>query len=382
MSQHATPHTSCNPSSTAGAPDGRPTPAEARRGATPPTAPLRCGVVGVGRMGQHHARLYSRMADVSTLVGVVDANPARADEIAARHQTQAFASAKELIAAGVDAVTVAVPTRFHAAAVEPLLRAGVACLVEKPLAPNVREARTIADLARTTGSILQVGHIERYNPAVRAVRDHAELRLQPRFIEVHRVSPMSFRSLDVGVVLDMMIHDLDVLLMLTGEEPSEIAACAVGVLGASEDVCNARLTFPSGCVANVTASRLALKTERKTRIIAEDAYISIDYAKKSGVMLRRTANEAELQRLRTQLEAGADLSDLDYADLVHVETLEVDDADQLERQLRAFLSVVLSGGRPEIDAEAGFAAVRTAERIVAAAEAHRERVQFPVRPQP
>ena len=333
--------------------------------------PLRCGVVGVGRMGQHHARLYSRLADVATLVGVVDANPDRAAEIATRHETTAFASVDALIAAGVDAVTVAVPTRFHGRAVEPLLRAGVACLVEKPLAPNVREARAIADLARSTGATLQVGHIERYNPAVRAVLDRTDLHLKPRFIEVHRVSPMSFRSLDVGVVLDMMIHDLDVLLMLTGEEPTEIAACAVGVLGAAEDVCNARLQFPSGCVANVTASRLALKTERKTRIIAEDAYISIDYAKKSGVMLLRTANETQLQRLREQIETGTDLSDLDYADLVQVEPLDVDDTDQLERQIRAFLQVVASGGRPEIDAEAGFAAVRTAERIVEAAEAHR-----------
>ncbi|MFW5653860.1 MAG: Gfo/Idh/MocA family protein [Planctomycetota bacterium] len=347
----------------------------AQNNRTTPSTPLRCGVVGVGRMGRHHARVYATaLSDVATLVGVVDSDHERAAGIATTYESQAFESVEAMIDAGVDAVTVATPTQFHYDCCEPLLKAGVACLVEKPLAPNVREARQIADLARSTGSILQVGHIERYNPAVRAVVDRRDLKLQPRFIEVHRVSPMSFRSLDVGVVLDMMIHDLDVLLMLTGEEPNEINACAVGVLGLSEDVCNARLSFPSGCVANVTASRLALKTERKTRIIAEDAYISIDYAKKSGVMILRTANEGQLAELQQQIESGTDLSDLDYTDLVQVEPLDIDDTDQLERQLRTFLSAVTDGTQPEIDAEAGFAAVRTAERIVAAADAHRTRI--------
>ncbi len=328
---------------------------------------LRVGVVGVGRMGRHHVRQYAQMADVD-LVGVVDADAARAQAAAREHGTRAFPDEAALVDAGVDAVTVAVPTRDHRRVSEPLLRAGVACLIEKPLAPNVEEAQQLADLADATGTILQVGHIERYNPAVRALAAHADLL--PRFIEVHRVSPMTFRSVDVGVVLDMMIHDLDVVLMLTGCEPSRVQASAVAVLGAAEDVCNARLEFPNGCVANITASRLALKTERKIRIVAEDGYASVDFAKKSGLMIRRIANEEQLARVRRELAAGRDLSDLDYTDLVNIEPLEVDDADQLQMQLRDFVRVVREGGRPEVDVHAGFAAVRTAERIVAAAREH------------
>jgi len=328
---------------------------------------LRVGVVGVGRMGRHHARQYASMSDVH-LVGIVDADGARARSVASEFQTRAFPDEASLIAADVEAVTVAVPTRDHRRVAEPLLRAGVACLIEKPLAPDVAEAHQLADLADATGTILQVGHIERYNPAVRALAAHADL--VPRFIEVHRVSPMTFRSVDVGVVLDMMIHDLDVVLMLTGGEPSRVQASAVAVLGAAEDVCNARLEFPGGCVANITASRLALKTERKIRIVAEDAYASIDFAKKTGLMIRRTANEEQLAHVRRELAAGRDLSDLDYTDLVNIEPLEVDDADQLQMQLRDFVRVVREGGRPVVDVHAGFAAVRTAERIVAAAREH------------
>jgi len=329
-----------------------------------PVTTLRVGVVGVGRMGRHHARLYSQMPEVR-LVGVVDADANRAEAIAREYHTSAFADVQALIAAGVDAVTVAVPTTDHRRIGEALLRAGVACLIEKPLAPNVDEARRLADLADSTGTILQVGHIERYNPAVRALTTHKGL--VPRFIEVHRVSPMTFRSIDVGVVFDMMIHDLDVLLMLTGCEPDRVQASAVAVLGAAEDVCNARLEFPIGCVANVTASRLAMKTERKIRIVAEDAYVSIDFARKSGLMIRRTANAEQLAQVRADLAAGKDLSDLDYTNLVHIDPLEVDDADQLQMQLRDFAAVVRQGGRPKVDVHAGFAAVRTAERIVAAA---------------
>ncbi len=328
---------------------------------------MRVGVVGVGRMGRHHARQYAQMEQVD-LVGVVDADASRAAAAAEQFGTRAFPDEAALIEAGAEAVTVAVPTRDHRRVAEPLLRAGVACLIEKPLAPNVEEARQLADLADATGTILQVGHIERYNPAVRALAAHSDLA--PRFIEVHRVSPMTFRSVDVGVVLDMMIHDLDVVLMLTGGEPARVQASAVAVLGAAEDVCNARLEFPTGCVANITASRLALKTERKIRIVAEDAYASVDFAKKAGLMIRRTANEEQLARVRRELAAGRDLSDLDYTDLVNIEPLEVDDADQLQMQLRDFVRVVREGGRPEVDVHAGFAAVRTAERIVAAAREH------------
>lgn len=338
---------------------------------------VRCGVIGVGRMGQHHARIYSRMYDNNVkLAGIYDQDPDRAKKIADEYHTIAASSLSDFINLDLDAVTVAVPTVFHLETARPLLKAGIACLIEKPLAPNVDEAQMIADLARETGTILQVGHIERYNPAVRALAKHKDL--VPRFIEVHRVSPMSFRSVDVGVVLDMMIHDLDVLLMLAGGEPVSIQAAAVSVLGAAEDVCNARLEFANGCVANVTASRLAMKTERKIRIIAEDAYVSIDFAKKNGLILRRTANAEQLEAIRSELAEGTDLSDLDYTQLVNIEPLDIDDEDQLQMQLCDFINVVRTGGTPMVDVHAGFAAVRTAERIVNAAREHARKVNLTI----
>ena len=340
------------------------------------TQTLRCGVIGVGRMGRHHARVYAQ-AEGAELVGVVDANPERREDITSQWGGRAFESVEQLIEAGVDAVTVATPTVHHRAAVEPLLRAGVACLVEKPLAPDAHEARIIADIAAETGTLLQVGHIVRYDPLMRALC--AVEDITPRFIEVDRISPMTFRSTDVGVVLDMMIHDLDLLIMLMGAEPVEVHANAVCVVGEAEDVCNARLVFPPAadgvsCVANVTASRLALKTERKFRVISEDAYISADFVKREGTVVRKTANAMQLQEVREQLKAGADLSSINYLDLVAVEPLKVDDVEPLKAQLDDFLDAVRTDRRASVDAEAGFAAVRTAERIVAAARASGSRM--------
>jgi len=320
-------------------------------------------------MGTHHARLYSEL-DGAELIGIVDSDPKRRDAAAGKFATRPLASIEALLAERPDAVSIATPTAYHRAMAEPLLAAGVACLVEKPLAPDEDEAAAIAEAAERSGTLLQVGHVVRYDPVTRAIRSLP--RFAPRFIEVHRVSPMTFRSVDVGVVLDMMIHDIDVLLMLMGGEPEHIHANAVSVFGEAEDVCNARLSFPTGadgvrCVANMTASRLALKTERKIRLISEDTYISADFVNGSGTVVRKTANEQQLAEVRQRLVAGEDLSHMDYLKLVKVDPLDVRAAEPLRLQLEDFLSAVRSGSRPSVDVHAGFAAVRTAERIVAAA---------------
>ncbi|MFM8699687.1 MAG: Gfo/Idh/MocA family protein, partial [Phycisphaerales bacterium] len=221
--------------------------------ATTSTATLRCGVVGVGRMGRHHARLWTQVAGCD-LVGVVDASEERRRQVTDQYGGTGHDSVESLIAQGVDVVTIATPTMHHREAAEKLLARGIHCLIEKPLAPTPDEARAIADAARRSGALLQVGHVVRYDPVMVAIR---ALNLVPRFVEVDRVSPMTFRSVDVGVVLDMMIHDIDVLLMLFGGEPVDVRASAVSVLGEAEDVCNARLEFartPDGYapVANVT----------------------------------------------------------------------------------------------------------------------------------
>ncbi|MCZ6834787.1 MAG: Gfo/Idh/MocA family oxidoreductase [Planctomycetota bacterium] len=334
---------------------------------------VRCAVIGVGRMGRHHARVYAQHKEVD-FAGVVDVNADAAKSITEEWGGVAFGDLQELIDKGVDAVTIATPTVHHKTAAESLLQAKIACLIEKPLAPNAAEARTIADAAEANDVVLQVGHIVRYDPVMRAIA--ALDGITPRFIEMDRVSPMTFRSVDVGVVLDMMIHDLDLLQMLMGVEPEEVDANAVCVLGEAEDVCNARLTFPAMAggdgmrsVANVTASRLALKTERKLRIISEDAYVSADFVARSGRVVRKKANEEQLVELRARLKAGEDLSNLNYLELIEIEELDVQPGDALEMQIDDFLDAVREDRRPTIDAQAGFAAVRTAERIVESARA-------------
>ncbi len=338
---------------------------------TPDRERLRCGAVGVGRMGRHHARVYAELDNVE-LVGVVDADEERRETVADRHGCKAFADPRELIDAGVDAVSIAVPTVYHRQTAEPFLEAGVACLIEKPLAQDRDEAVRIKELAERGGAVLMVGHIERFNPIMRAMRraTAADREVRPRFLEVHRVSPMTFRSVDIGVVMDMMIHDLDVVLMLMGgQEPDDVQAAGVPVITEHEDICNARLTFnrPWGpCVANLTASRLALKTERVTRITGENAYIKVDYAAKTGTIIRRTANEIQMREVHEQLRQGRDLTDLNWSELVNIEPLVIDDQEPIVSEIEAFLEAVRTGEPPEINAEAGLANVATAQRIVEA----------------
>jgi len=327
----------------------------------------------VGRMGRHHARVYANLAGCE-LVGVVDADPETRERIAEQHDCPAFEHVSELLEAGIDAASIAVPTTAHMDIAAPLLQSGVACLVEKPLAGDAETAGRIRDIARETGATLMVGHIERFNPIMRAMQKATEGGdpIVPRFIQVHRVSPMTFRSVDIGVVMDMMIHDLDVVLMLMdGQEPDEIHAAGVNVITDHEDVCNAWLTWrkPTGtCVANITASRLALKTERVTRITGENAYIKIDYAAKTGVLITREANEIQMREVHEQLRRGADLTDLDWHELVNVSPLTVDDAEPIVMEISSFIDAVRTGRQPAIDAEAGLVNVRVAERIVQAIE--------------
>jgi len=331
---------------------------------------VRCGVVGVGRMGRHHARVYATDLTNCELVGVVDVNKDRREELAEKFGCRPLERIDQLLDMGVDAASIATPTTYHATDAEPLMKAGVACLIEKPLAGDVDTARKLKDLSDSTGTCLMVGHIERFNPVMRAVQAAAQAGqpIIPRFMQVVRVSPMTFRSVDVGVVMDMMIHDIDVVLMMMGnKEPDFIRAAGVSVITPHEDLCNAWLEFNTQhgrCVANVTASRLALKTERVTRITGENAYIKIDYGAKKGNMIRRTANEIQIQEMREQLAHGEDLTTLKWDQLVNIEDLKVDDAEPIVMELTEFIEAVRTGRRPAIDAEAGFANVRTAQRIV------------------
>src|SRR4051812_44707243 len=250
-------------------------------------------------MGRLHARVYSQMPHVK-LMGVYDADHEKAQQTADEFGTRCFKNLKELLPM-VAGCSVAVPTQYHADLAEPVLRRGVAVLIEKPLAKDVFDARKIVEASHQYTAIVQVGHIERFNPAIRAMQ---RLDIRPRFIEVVRISPLTFRSIDVGVVLDMMIHDIDIVLRLANSRVSQIQATGVSVIGEVEDVCNARLTFENGCVANVTASRLALKTERKLRVFSPDAYVSIDYQKKIGIVARRSRNVDAIRDAVAKIRSG------------------------------------------------------------------------------
>ncbi|MEO6435677.1 MAG: Gfo/Idh/MocA family oxidoreductase [Tepidisphaeraceae bacterium] len=328
--------------------------------------PLPVGVIGCGRMGLLHARVYSQMPQVK-LVGVYDADRDVANAACDKHGGEVFDTV-EAMAHRVKAVTIAVPTEFHAMVAQPLLKRGVACLIEKPLAKDVAEAKQIVQWAQESGAVVQVGHIERFNPIVRSM---TKLAVEPRFIEVIRISPLTFRSIDVGVVLDIMIHDIDIVLKLARSKVARIDAVGVSVIGvppAPEDICNARLTFENGCVANLTASRLALKTERRLRVFSSDAYVSIDYQKKYGIVARKTKNLAAIRDLVAKARAGEieDLSQINFAELVNVEELVIDDIEPLRAELDAFVHSVKTGAPPEVPAEDGLAAVETATRIVEA----------------
>jgi predicted dehydrogenase len=328
---------------------------------------LRTAVIGAGRMGRLHSRIYHQMDQVE-LVAIVDQQREKAEALAEQYGGQVCTDPAEIIDR-VDAVTIAVPTEAHAWVAEPFLARRIGVLVEKPLAHTLPEARRLLELARQNRAVLQVGYSERFNPVVQAMR---RLDIKPRFMEAQRISPYTFRSVDVGVVLDMMIHDIDIVLSLARSPVRDVQAVGVNVLGRHEDLANVRLVFENGCVANLTASRLALKTERKIRVFSEEAYLSLDYLKKTGVMINKTANLDMVQWLREQQAQGGQLDpqNMDWTKLVNVENLDIDDREPLRLEQEAFVQAVREGSRPQVSAEDAVAAMELAERIIEAMGRH------------
>ncbi|MCJ8500755.1 Gfo/Idh/MocA family protein [Desulfatitalea alkaliphila] len=249
------------------------------------TAALRVGVVGVGYLGKFHAEKYARMPDV-TLVGVVDADRRQADAVAQQLGTRALYDHKELLGQ-VDAVSIVVPTHHHFAISRDFLNHDVDVLIEKPMTEKLSEADELIRLAERHGCLIQVGHLERFNPAVVALDGVVQ---QPMFIESHRLSQFKERGLDVSVVLDLMIHDIDIILNFVQSPVKSIHAAGISVISGQVDIANARLEFQCGCVANVTASRISMKNERKIRLFQRDAYISVDFANNEITMVRPDGN--------------------------------------------------------------------------------------------
>ena len=299
---------------------------------------LRVGVVGVGHLGQHHARLLAAMPDVA-LAGVADIKPGRADEIAAKYGAPAFRDARDLLDR-VDAVSVAVPTVAHVDVAVPFLERGIATLVEKPLAASLQEADRLIACAEAAGALLAAGHTERFNPAVGAA---LPLVSRPRFVEVHRLGTFPERSLDIDVIFDLMIHDLDLLIAAVGADVESVEAVGVNVLTPRTDIANARLRFADGCIANVTASRISRDRVRKARFFQHDSYVSIDFA----------AQEVEVYRLapregRPAIEGGR---------------LEIASEEPLKRELEDFVEAVRTRRAPMVSGRAGREALSLATRV-------------------
>jgi predicted dehydrogenase len=345
----------------------------APRKATPPVTPAakraplgrvpRVAVVGVGGFGRHHARIYGELSQAGEckLVGLVDRDVSKAKELADRFGVVAVARVEDL-PEPPDAVTIAVPTSLHRAVAEPLLMRGVHCLVEKPIAATSEEAKGLVAAARRGGAVLAVGHVERFNPVMTAVE---RLGVRPVFLEVHRLAPYSFRSSDVGVVMDLMIHDLDIVLHLVGADPTRVDAVGVPVIGPREDIANARLEFPGGAVANVTASRVSLSKMRKIRVFSKDAYVSLDYDKRQASLVKKTARLDAVRGDSAAMAAAAAAGPLGFASLLDTQMLPIDDAEPLKEEIRSFLVAVRDGVAPRVAGEQGAKALELAERILA-----------------
>jgi len=307
---------------------------------------IRIGVIGVGHLGFHHARVYSTLEGVE-LAGVVDSNPDRAMKVSLEFGAPLFTATEELLAKGVDAVSIVVPTSAHRAVALQCIEAGVDVLVEKPIAATIEEAEAIVEAARKHNRIVQVGHIERFNGAVVALMEAVK---NPRFIECHRLSPYPNRGDDVSVVLDLMIHDLEILLALVGAEVVQVDAIGVPVFSKFEDIANARMRFANGCVANVTASRVSMEKMRKIRIFASDAYVSTDYSAQEVIIYRK--KPGEMAPNVTPME------------MIDIEPLDVHKEEPLKRELESFVGCVRERKRPLVSGEDAFAALRLAQRVM------------------
>jgi predicted dehydrogenase len=303
---------------------------------------IRVAVVGAGVFGRHHLRVLSQSLN-ATLVGVVDADRERAAQAAAEHNCLTFATLGEL-KGEIDAAVVAVPTSLHAEVGCELLAAGIDVLVEKPIAADLASARRLVDTAAEHQRILQIGHLERFNPAVAALKKIASI---PLFFEIHRLSLFSPRSLDVDVVLDLMIHDLDIVLDLAGAMPEEIRAAGISILSDKVDIANVRLAFPGGCIANLTASRVSTERVRKLRLFQPHQYISLDYQKQEAVAYTVSGNQQ-----------------------IGFQPLPAVKEEPLRLEVEAFLACVADRTSPTVPGKEGVRALEVALAILDKIEEH------------
>ncbi|MFA6185903.1 MAG: Gfo/Idh/MocA family oxidoreductase [Phycisphaerae bacterium] len=328
---------------------------------------LRTAIIGAGKMGNIHAKVLYKLPQ-SRLVAIADVQQDKGKKLAKEYKCEYFSDVRDLVGK-VDAVTISAPTKSHLALAEVLISNRIPVLIEKPLAASSQEGRKIVALAKEYNTIVAVGHSERCNPVVQAMQ---RLKIEAKFIEATRISPYSFRSTDIGVVLDMMIHDIDIILALAQSKIVKVDAAGVNVIGDYEDICNARIVFANGCIANVTASRLALKTVRKIRVFSRQAYLSLDFFKKEGVIIKTDGNIDAVKWVKEkQAQGDFDFTGVNWPDLLHIEQLDIDDREPLRVEQESFLNSILDNSlRPEVTAEEGLAALECAEAILKSLKEH------------
>lgn len=329
---------------------------------------LRVAVVGAGAFGRNHVRAIRQMEEAE-LVAVVDVDAEKAGALASEFESKALSEISEIFSQ-VDAAVVATPTVTHAEIATRLLEAGIDVLVEKPIADSVFAGERMTRLAEERGRILQVGHLERFNPAVMALEEALTV---PLFFEVHRLSLFTPRSLDVDVVLDLMIHDLDIVLSFTKELPDEIRAAGISVLSNRVDIANVRLSFPSGCVANLTASRVSTEKVRKLRLFQPGEYISLDYQRQDAVRLTILRNELPshiIENKGKDIESGFVPSKMDFPPGIGFVPLNVAHGEPLRIELQAFFRAVRERSKPKVDGFGATNALRVAEQILAKIKEH------------
>ncbi len=302
---------------------------------------VRVGVIGVGHIGAHHARIYSQIPHVK-LAGVVDIDEKRREKVAGDYDTIPYANYGDIFDK-VDAVSVVVPTDLHYPVAKDFLRRGVHCLIEKPITRSLEEAGDLLSIARKKNLILQIGHIERFNSAIVEAQKYIK---EPKFIEAYRLGPYDPRTSNIGVVLDLMIHDIDIVLYLVRSPVKSIDAIGGSILSQNEDIANARIHFQNGCVANISASRVSLEKFRKIRIFQKDVYISLDYVKQSLKIYRKKGKEVKSMKdmmiLRPQLQK----------------------TDPLREELTHFVQCVEIGREPLVSGEHGRDALEIALEIL------------------
>ncbi len=317
---------------------------------------IRAAVVGVGYLGRFHAQKYAQLADCE-LVGIVDVDAATAARVAGELETRPMQDYRELLGR-VDAVSIVTPTPTHCEIGLAFLKAGAHVLVEKPIADSVAQAERLVRAARRQRRVLQVGHLERFNPVILAAEP---LLAAPRFIECQRLAPFRERGTDVDVVLDLMIHDIDLLQMIVGSPVASMDAIGAPVFSGEIDIANARLRFANGCVANVTASRVSLKTERKLRVFCDDAYLSIDLQQKILTVIRKKAGSKVSAALDPAALGAAGIAAAQLP--VHIEEQSFEQGDALLAEIQSFLAAARGEGRVLVTGQDGLRALTTAIAI-------------------